>query len=191
MPWSDDHKARTRHRILEAAATLFTQRGFGGISIDDVMKRAGLTRGAFYAHFTSKGELYAEALQHAAQANVSRLEGTTPRQRVFGYLSEAHRHGHSINCPLACLVSDVAQQDKRVRDTYTRLFAGFVARCQQTDGTAEERERALQQAVTLIGGMAIARTLNDDALAEEVLVACRRLALADAACGEDEPLERR
>ncbi|MGB8713155.1 MAG: TetR/AcrR family transcriptional regulator [Onishia taeanensis] len=189
MPWSDDHKARTRHRMLEAAATLFTQRGFRGVSIDEVMQHAGLTRGAFYAHFTSKGELYAEALQHAAQANVFRLEATTPRQRVLGYLSEAHRQGQSINCPLACLVSDVAQQDKRVRDTYTRLFAGFVARCQDTEGTAVERERALQQAVTLIGGMAIARTLNDDALAEEVLVACRGLAMVDA-CSEDEPLER-
>ncbi|WP_136255643.1 TetR/AcrR family transcriptional regulator [Onishia niordana] len=181
MPWSDDHKPRTRQRILKAAATLFTQQGFTGVSIDDVMRHAGLTRGAFYAHFLSKGELYSAALQHAAHANIDQLENATPKQRVFGYLSEAHRQGLDINCPLACLVSDVAQQDDSVRDTYTRLFSGFVTRCQQADGATGARERALQQAVTLIGGMAIARTLSDDALAEEVLAACRSLVIAEDA----------
>ncbi|UYG07526.1 TetR/AcrR family transcriptional regulator [Halomonas sp. M4R1S46] len=181
MPWSDDHKTRTRQRILDAAATLFTRQGFAGVSIDDVMHHAGLTRGAFYAHFASKGDLHAEALRHAAQANAARLVHGAPRERVLDYLSDAHRQGEAINCPLACLVSDVAQQDDRVRDTYTRLFAGFVSHCQAAEASPSDRERALQQAVTLIGGMAIARTLSDDALAEEVLAACRTLAMADGA----------
>ncbi|MDR5868424.1 TetR/AcrR family transcriptional regulator [Halomonas koreensis] len=173
MPWSADHKVRTRHRILEAAATLFTHHGFTEASIDDVMRHAGLTRGAFYAHFASKGELHAESLLHAARSQAHRLEGVAPRELAPGYLSQAHRQGEAINCPLACLVSDVAQQDKRVRDTYTRLFAGFVARCQDADASSPDRERTLQRAVALIGGMAIARTLSDDTLAEEVLAACR------------------
>lgn len=176
MPWSADHKPRTRRQILDAAATLFTRQGFAGASIDDVMRQAGLTRGAFYAHFASKGELYAEALGHAARTSVARLENIEPRDRVIGYLSDGHRRGDDINCPLACLVSDVAQQDERVREAYTRLFAGFVSHC-RSDG--EDRRRSLQRAVTMIGGMAIARTLDDDALAEEVLAACRRLALED------------
>ncbi|XKE45254.1 TetR/AcrR family transcriptional regulator [Halomonas organivorans] len=175
MPWSADHKARTRRRILEAAATLFTRHGFVEVSIDDVMRHAGLTRGAFYAHFASKGELHAESLHHAARAQVHRLEGVTPQELALGYLSQSHRQGEAINCPLACLVSDVAQQDERVRGTYTRLFAGFVARCQDADASSPDREKALQRAVALIGGMAIARTLNDDALAEELLAACRTL----------------
>lgn len=176
MPWSDDHKARTRRRILDAAAALFTRQGFAGTSIDGVMHRAGLTRGAFYAHFTAKEELYAEALRHAALVNVPRLEGASPRERVLGYLSEAHRSGEDVNCPLACLVSDVAQQEERVRETYTRLFTGFVDHCRPVDGGAMARRQALQQAIAMIGGMAIARTLNDDALAEEVIDACRELA---------------
>ncbi|MBW5802112.1 TetR/AcrR family transcriptional regulator [Halomonas elongata] len=177
MPWRDDHKPRTRHQILDAAATLFTRHGFKGTTIDDVMRQAGLTRGAFYAHFASKGELYAAALRHAARNNAARLQNADPRERVLGYLSEAHRRGEDVNCPLACLVSDVAQQDDQVREAYTRLFSGFVAHCQTAGEEAlENRRRALQQAVTMIGGMAIARTLNDDALAEEVLDACRALA---------------
>ncbi|MBB3143423.1 TetR/AcrR family transcriptional regulator [Halomonas organivorans] len=173
MPWSADQKPRTRRQILDAAATLFTRHGFEGASIDDVMCQAGLTRGAFYAHFASKGELYAEALGHAARSSVTRLNDAEPHERVLGYLSEGHRRGDDVNCPLACLVSDVAQQDERVRAAYTRLFAGFVAHCQPA---GEDRRRSLQRAVTMIGGMAIARTLSDDALAEEVLDACRDLA---------------
>ncbi|KGE77622.1 TetR/AcrR family transcriptional regulator [Halomonas salina] len=176
MPWSDDHKARTRRRILDAAAMLFTRHGFAGASIDDVMRQAGLTRGAFYAHFTAKDALYAEALHHAARANVPRLEEASARERVLGYLSDAHRAGEEIHCPLACLVSDVTRQETRVRETYTRLFRGFVDRCQTDGEDMTARRQAIQQAVAMIGGMAIARALEDDALADEVLEACRALA---------------
>lgn len=177
MPWSEHHKPHTRHRILNAAESLFSRQGLKSTSIDNVMKNAGLTRGAFYAHFASKGELYAEALTHAAQANAARLTKASPRERVFGYLNKAHREGKAINCPLACLISDVAQQDEMVRDTYTRLFSGFVSHCQSTDSVLSERQNALQQAVILIGGLAISRNLTDDILAEELLDACRTLAL--------------
>lgn len=175
MPWSNDHKIRTRQHILDAAAVLFARRGFE-VSIDEVMRHADLTRGAFYAHFSSKSALYAEALQHAARANVARLKAASHRERVFGYLNDAHREGETINCPLACLVSDVAQQDAQVRDTYTHLFAGFVRHFQNDDDAPTDHKRALQQAVILVGGMAIARTLTSDKLAQDLLAACRELA---------------
>lgn len=177
MPWSEDHKTHTRHRILESAAALFSQQGFDGTSIDTVMEQAGLTRGAFYTHFASKSELYAEALSTAAQKNIVRLKAACPGDRVFDYLSDEHRKGETINCPLACLVSDVAQQDQSVRDTYTRLFAGFVRHCQSTDSNPTDRKQALQQAVLLIGGIAISRNLTDEPLAQELLEVCRTLAL--------------
>ncbi|MDN3525227.1 TetR/AcrR family transcriptional regulator [Halomonas sabkhae] len=180
MPWRDDHKPRTRQQILDAAATQFTRHGFEGTTIDDVMHQAGLTRGAFYAHFASKGDLYAAALRHAARHNVTRLQNAGPQERVLGYLSDAHRRGENVNCPLACLVSDVAQRDDQVREAYTRLFDGFVAHCQPAEEEApKNRQRALQQAVTMIGGMAIARTLTDESLAQEVLTACRTMALSE------------
>ncbi|ASJ72916.1 TetR/AcrR family transcriptional regulator [Granulosicoccus antarcticus] len=177
MPWNEDHKSHTRYRILESAAVLFSQQGFNGASIDQVMEHAGLTRGAFYTHFASKSELYAEALSWAAQENVARLKGACPSDRVFDYLSDAHRNSETINCPLACLVSDVAQQDQSVRDTYTRLFAGFVSHCQSTDSNSDDRKQAMQQAVLLIGGIAISRNLTDEPLAQELLDVCRTLAL--------------
>lgn len=177
MPWNESRKSRTRQRILESAAVLFTRQGFDGTSIDNVMEHAGLTRGAFYAHFASKSDLYAEALRCAGLEHHARLKDACPRDRVLAYLSDAHREAETFNCPLACLITDVAQQDERVRDTYTRLFAGFVDHCQGTDSDPEERKQAMQQAVALIGGIAISRNLTDERLAQELLDACRSLAL--------------
>ena len=54
MPAPPARKARTRQEILDHAARLFRLRGYEATTIDDVMLAAGLTRGAFYAHFDSK-----------------------------------------------------------------------------------------------------------------------------------------
>ena len=177
MPWNESQKSCTRQHILESAALLFSQKGFDGTSIDTVMEHAGLTRGAFYAHFTSKSDLYAEALHCAGLEHYALLKDACPRDRVFAYLSEAHRKTEAFNCPLACLISDVAQQDERVRDTYTRLFDGFVSHCHGNDSDPDKRKLAMQQAVALIGGIAISRNLTDESLAQELLDACRSLAL--------------
>lgn len=185
MPWSETHKSRTRERILQAAATLFTQQGFDGISIDAVMEHAGLTRGAFYAHFASKAELYTQAIRFAARQGAAQLNASgNAIGRIERYLSEEHLRGGDFHCPLACLVSDVAQQDEQVRATYTRLFEGFIDYFSSAAAPGNPaRRQALQQAVTMIGGMAIARTLSDEKLANELLDACRELAasLAQAA----------
>ena len=62
MPYSADHKHRTRARIVESARILFNRHGYESVSIDMVMAEAGLTRGGFYNHFKSKEELFAAAV---------------------------------------------------------------------------------------------------------------------------------
>jgi len=47
----------TEKRIIRAALELFVRNGYHGTSINDIMKKVGLTKGALYAHFASKGEL--------------------------------------------------------------------------------------------------------------------------------------
>ena len=69
MPYTAEHKARTRARIIEAARVLFNRRGFEQVSIDEIMQHAGLTRGGFYNHFASKDELYAEAIRSFTSCN--------------------------------------------------------------------------------------------------------------------------
>jgi TetR/AcrR family transcriptional repressor of nem operon len=52
--------AANREKVLDVAGTLFRERGFDGIGVADIMKRAGLTHGGFYGQFGSKDDLAAE-----------------------------------------------------------------------------------------------------------------------------------
>src|ERR1700688_2972682 len=47
----------TRERLLRAAVHLYSAKGFAGASVQDVVRRAGVTKGAFYHHFESKAHL--------------------------------------------------------------------------------------------------------------------------------------
>lgn len=54
----EERKARTRTQLLEAAGELFRRRGFAATSLEQVAAEAGLTKGAVYAHFSSKVDLF-------------------------------------------------------------------------------------------------------------------------------------
>lgn len=56
------HNAKVRARIMAAAGEMFRKNGYDGTGIDALMAEAGLTRGAFYAHFMSKEALFVEVL---------------------------------------------------------------------------------------------------------------------------------
>ena len=66
MSYSKEHKQRSRKKILQSAYTLFSTKGFHAVTVDEVMLDCSLTRGAFYAHFRSKSDLYSEALRFSA-----------------------------------------------------------------------------------------------------------------------------
>ena len=51
-------RARTRARLVEAAAALVRENGFEGTSLDSVAARAGMTRGAIYGNFRNKEDLF-------------------------------------------------------------------------------------------------------------------------------------
>lgn len=175
MAWQTTHKHNTKQRILQSAAKLFTQQGFALISIDQVMMDAGLTRGAFYAHFKSKSDLYQQALCTAsleAQSRISPIQHTDLTTLASHYLSETHRNsGDKQMCPLAALISDITVQDQAIKHTYTQLFKGFVS---HTESRATSRVHALQTSALMIGGLALAKALNDDSLAEELMAACQQ-----------------
>lgn len=185
MAWKESHKIESRQRILNAAGDLFTRKGFNQVGIDEVMIAAGLTRGAFYAHFTSKIELYEEAILAAGRnaAEHFNQNSTDLNSLVENYLSDTHLHADTIRCPIACLVSDVAHDDERVREVYTRLFKGFTQQLQQL---GSDQDDALMQAVLMVGGMALARSLTDKKLARKVLHICAQAAQRTRTCSSAE-----
>lgn len=132
MPYTPEHKQRTRARIVESARVLFNRRGFEQVSIDDVMKGAGLTRGGFYKHFASKDELYAAAIQSFTTCNpfAKHLESTPASRRsprdlarllIRMYLSDEVLADVDKHCPLIALPSDVSRAGLQPRASYTSL----------------------------------------------------------------------
>ena len=171
MGWKKEHKENTKQRILQSAAKLFAHNGFKRISIDDVMRQAGLTRGAFYSHFKSKSELYVEAMLYGSKVARNKLSDVFDVDTIVnGYLSEEHVEGEERHCPLAFLVSDINHQNQTIRDTYTSTFNSLIDKMQQS---GLNRQQAIKQCVLMIGGVAISRALNDKPLVKELLASCK------------------
>ena len=181
MPYSPEHKRHSRARILRAAHELFAAKGYEQVSIDQVMAAAGLTRGAFYAHFRSKSELYAKAILAAPGrspfAKVETDEVDDWLQELLAlYLGEDHLRQRLSPCPLAFFATDVANRDPRVRRVYTqvyRRFNDFIRERLQRRGQPV-RDQVLAATALMIGGVAVARALDDEALRQRLLEACRR-----------------
>jgi TetR/AcrR family transcriptional repressor of nem operon len=181
VAWDKQHKANTREKIIDSAAKLFLHKGFDAVSIDDVMSAAGLTRGAFYAHFKSKNALYSEAIVTAgtqsSETLYRRAQGDNVLEDVFRcYLHSSHCEGEQVSCPLAFMLTDITQRDPLVRNTYTKIFEKFVEKI-ETQASKQSleitRESALQSAALMIGGLAVARAVNDDELSTDILQACK------------------
>jgi AcrR family transcriptional regulator len=69
-----EKQAQTRSCLMRSAAKLFAQRGLQNASIDDVAEDAGFTKGAFYANFASKEELFLAMLDDHFDARIAEIE---------------------------------------------------------------------------------------------------------------------
>lgn len=181
MPLSQQHKLQTRAHIIETARKLFNQRGFNGVSIDEIMETAGLTRGGFYNHFKNKEALYAEAVDSflmgrgavwRAEAGIdpANLKPEMAKQMVLSYLSEEHLKDVEGQCPMIALPSDVSRATTEVKQSYQKLLEAMSFLLETTMSLNDKggRREALSLTALCIGGMVIARSLPDDKLAAEV-----------------------
>lgn len=181
MPYAPEHKERTRARIVECARVLFNRHGFEGVSIDMVMTQAALTRGGFYNHFKSKEELFAAAVSSflmgrgamwraAAGVDPSNPAPEMAAQMISGYLSPEHLGDLDGQCPMIALPSDVARSQPEVKGAYQTLLSAMVSIFENSLAGVEEdaRDKALVLTALCVGGMVLARTLPDSALAEDV-----------------------
>jgi TetR/AcrR family transcriptional repressor of nem operon len=185
--YAPDQKEKTRGKILQAAGKVFRRQGYHAAGLDKVMEEAGLTAGAFYAHFDSKQSLLAEALKHAAVEARGRreagLEGLSRDEWLDAflarYLSRSHRRDIEDGCPMPALVSEVSRADDSVKqsfETIVRELQGKLSSNATDDASASAEERALAALAMCVGGLGLARSVHDDGLAEQVLESCRKIA---------------
>ena len=164
MPASPARKAHTRAEILEHAARLFRLRGHAGTNIDDIMLAAGLTRGAFYAHFTSKDDLFAETIR-AGHGLTSRLRAGEASAVLDEYLDKDSLAANALACALATLPGDVARGPLAAQLEYAnQLHAaiGELARGRRRKLDAD----ATAAAILAIGAVILARASGDRRLGD-------------------------
>ena len=122
--YGKEHKEATRRRIIETAGRRFKQDGIDGSGVATLMADAGLTNGAFYAHFDSKDDLVATVVgdQLGRQASeFSELPAGRAGLEVFvhEYLSPAHRDHPDLGCPSAALLDEIGRCTAATKKAYT------------------------------------------------------------------------
>jgi len=188
MKVSREQVALNRERIVETAARLFREKGYDGIGVADLMKSAGLTHGGFYGHFDSKEDLLAEAAAHALKKSVERWEGYLAEGRDSalekigeGYLTRQHCDHPERGCSVTALGADIARLGPKARHALAEGARGQLAVLEQLMPGAsqdERRKQALAKYASMVGAIVLARAVDDEVLAGEILAAVRE-ALTD------------
>ena len=114
MRYPVEETAAKHERIVKEASRLFRERGFENVSVGEVMKAAGLTHGAFYAHFGSKEELQGAAVAYGQKVSLGRAQRSKSNKKSKGsfadrYLSRWHRDNPGDGCTMAALAQEVAR----------------------------------------------------------------------------------
>lgn len=185
MRYPEGHKQQTSEKILRAAGKLFRQRGYAATGVDAVMASADLTPGGFYSHFSSKEDLLAEALDTVFRESrsdrprrLSKLRGPAwIRAFVAFYLSKEHRDAAERGCPMPSLAAEIARiggKPSAVFEHHIRRVFDSVA--QQFDANSPDRERAISTVALCLGGLMLSRAVQERALSDEILCACRESA---------------
>jgi TetR/AcrR family transcriptional repressor of nem operon len=178
MPQSPARKARTRAEIFAHAARLFRLRGYAGTNIDDIMLAAGLTRGAFYAHFESKDDLFAEVVR-AGDGLLTRLRA--PDAEVLpvlkAYLAKEDLAANALFCTLAAVPGDVARAPLPAQLAYANALHAVIGEM------ARGRRRKLDPdataaAILAVGAVSLARACGDRRLSDWLLRCAARTAKA-------------
>src|SRR3954468_19439867 len=171
--------AKTRARIVAAAAELMYIRGVGATPLDDVLAASGVSKSQLYHHFDGKDALVRAVIDHMGERVIERERdalghvSTIPglrRWRDALVQNNALRHG-AYGCALGSFASEVADHDDVARRALLALFAewkellaGAIRRLQENgtlpaDAPVDELAVGLLAAVQ--GGYLLAQTARD------------------------------
>lgn len=178
-------KEASHERIVSVAARAIRRSGYDGTGVADIMKEAGLTHGAFYAHFPSREAMLAEAAGRACAESAALTAGvaaSVPAGQALAsmlqaYLSPEHLAQIEMGCPLAALGSETPRQTPEVRRVTTlhiKEMIDAIARQSPDWGQPGAHERALVTMATMVGTLMLARAVDEPALATSLREAALR-----------------
>lgn len=185
--------AVTRTAILDAAESLILEQGFAATAIDQVLDRTGLTKGAFFHHFHSKGDLALALVERYAQRDSDLLEANLeratrlardPLQQVLVFVGLFIEMFEALRQPTGCLFATYCYEaqlfDERtlgvVRAAMLRWRQRFGAKLdeaiQRTPPRLPATADSLADMITVIfeGAFVLSRTVNEPGLVAEQLI---------------------
>jgi TetR/AcrR family transcriptional regulator, transcriptional repressor for nem operon len=175
--YGTEHKQATRRRIIETAGRRLKRDGIDGSGVATLMADAGLTNGAFYAHFASKEDLVAAAVADQLREQRASFSQRAPgragvEQYVREYLSVQHRDNPGDGGPSAALLDEIGRCTDVTKRAYTDgLLAAIddiTARLAPADPPSA-RAQTLSVFALMTGTLQLSRALADTQLADEVL----------------------
>jgi len=172
MRYPVEETAAKHERIVKEASRLFRERGFENVSVGEVMKAARLTHGAFYAHFDSKEELEAAAVAYGQEFSLERMQHSNSRNSEGSYadryLSRRHRDNPGDGCTMAALAQEVARSTPELKAAFGQGLENILS------AMGGDRQEAIFQAAAMIGGVVLARAVQDPRLSDEILSSVRQ-----------------
>jgi TetR/AcrR family transcriptional regulator, transcriptional repressor for nem operon len=190
MPYPVGHRAEVKGKIIQSARRLFNRHGFDNVSIQQIMSGAGLTHGGFYSYFRSKNDLYTHVLgcsctNHQMWRNPgkrgagNRGSSEAAAQVVRAYLSRQHFEDVENSCPMVALPTDVMRSGPETKRAFEGVFAAMVGVLERSVADEKQHQRAKAQAVAAlcVGGMVVARAIENRVAADELRAACMSIAL--------------
>ncbi len=183
MRYGPDHKEAARRKILSAVGRGFRRHGYDGIGVDGLAKEAGVTSGAFYGHFASKGD----AFEAAALAGLVELRQAIERFQAEGgagwlgrfadfYLSTKRTCELGESCALQSLTPEVARAGRDTRVSYeVELLKVVEAAAAGLPGKTPAARRKLAWTVlaALSGGVTLARAADDAKVGAQIAAALK------------------
>ncbi|MEV0643246.1 TetR/AcrR family transcriptional regulator [Streptomyces sp. NPDC050619] len=175
--YAKEHKQVTRQRIIEKAGQRFKQDGIDGSGISTLMADAGLTNGAFYAHFASKDDLVAHVVAGELRTQLSKYSTVRPgrpglEDLIREYLSPEHRDNPGFGCPSAALLDEIGRCGDATKQAYTDgaqdVVEEIAARLTPEDPQSA-RAKAIGLYTMMVGTLQLSRALSDRKFADEVL----------------------
>jgi AcrR family transcriptional regulator len=181
-----EKQAETRARLLEAAGTVFARRGLHQASIDDVAEEAGFTKGAFYANFASKEELFLAMLDEHFAARLADLERATAGDEAPE--EQARQAGADFSRAIASdpewerlffefaahagrseqFRKELVKRYRTLRQRIEELYRRRIERDPEMEDPPLPLDKIALMSFAMVNGMALEKMLEPDAVDDEL-----------------------
>jgi AcrR family transcriptional regulator len=181
-----EKQADTRSRLIRAAGKVFAENGLNNASIDDVAERAGFTKGAFYANFASKEELFLAMLDERFAARLEEIEATTatdeaPEEQArqagadFSRAISADPQWERLFFEFAIHAArnerfraELVERYQTLRERIEELYRRRLERVEEVDESPIPLDKLALMTFAMVNGMALEKMLEPDAVDDEL-----------------------